>query len=749
MTEWIQKYVDHLSTKKTQPPDVPRLSSESQQIFEAKQKIQLYMMRGAPDLDDTESESSEEHDYNDFLVHGSEDESIKDSGFIDSFITEKAINKDVLPNKVDRMLLPLFADETNTGPMVPRNSVSVESAVPTDLLPKRLQSYKSVETVEPTKRLQSYKSVETADQSVDPMDPFEKFGAISVEASKVQVGRRNTVNDDLKNIFQALNKSSVTQKASRPSTSEPFKKHDKHDKHDDSVKNSIRSGTLYNTLQAEFVKSQYKPRWTESTIEMISEASQTDLGSLGSLPPGYRYSHDGSSSSSAPPNSLLSLANMSEKALNDPASIANNVQLLLQAAKDRNVDNLPASPMYGDGLVHKQKAVNEDLKDLFKLIKCKESSSQTNTMTESDKTSNESVRISVGSSIAGIYDTLNAEFKTQYKPKWTGSSLESVPMSHQLSQTDNFPPLPSEDSHDFAGSDLKEVFPSFSRVMKNTSFDETPAPMWTESQNTMDVQYDASHTEIMTTEAVYCSNLSIDSMPWVPFPSKSTSLNENSLKVHLSGASSIIATDSLDSSRGRSLIDNSASTQSSVSTQTESKRRLRIVSKVKLRGSPRQRDSKDNLLTSPRHHKDSKDNLLTSPRHERYSKDTMLTSPRHERLSKGNLLSSPRYHRDSKGNLLASTRPQSDSTGTDGKQQAARRSKRDSIEVYNIRKSQQYKRSSLATHNNHRQVTKFVERVIANAVEQEELELVIEASSCASSSYPDTISLRANMVDSD
>jgi len=213
------------------------------------------------------------------------------------------------------------------------------------------------------------------------------------------------------------------------------------------------------------------------------------------------------------------------------------------------------------------------------------------------------------------------------------------------------------------------------------------------------------------------------------------------LKVHLSVASSIIATDSLDSSRGRSLIDNSASTQSSVSTQTESKRRLRIVSKVKLRGSPRQRDSKDNLLTSPRHHKDSKDNLLTSPRHERYSKDTMLTSPRHGRLSKGNLLSSPRYHRDSKGNLLASTRPQSDSTGTDGKQQAARRSKRDSIEVYNIRKSQQYKRSSLATHNNHRQVTKFVERVIANAVEQEELELVIEASSCASSSYPDTISL--------
>ena len=48
------------------------------------------------------------------------------------------------------------------------------------------------------------------------------------------------------------------------------------------------SGQLYNTLQAEFVKSQYKPRWTDSTIEMISEASQTDFQNL---PEGLPYDH--------------------------------------------------------------------------------------------------------------------------------------------------------------------------------------------------------------------------------------------------------------------------------------------------------------------------------------------------------------------------------------------------------------------------------------------------------------------------
>ena len=148
-------------------------------------------------------------------------------------------------------------------------------------------------------------------------------------------------------------------------------------------------------------------------------------------------------------------------------------------------------------------------------------------MTESD-VSSESIRISVGSSIAGIFNTVNTEFKTQYKPKWTGNSIESVSLADRTSQTDvarssseesrlinrlklgkwgesSQDTLPLTESNPFQTEavpseddvvrDLKEVFPSFSRSMNSTS-NETPHPMWTESLHTINTM---DHVSI-----VYC-----------------------------------------------------------------------------------------------------------------------------------------------------------------------------------------------------------------------------------------------------
>ena len=129
----------------------PRLSLESHQIFDAKQKIKLYMMRGSPELDDSESELSDDND-NDFINYQLEEDRAKKPEIVEKPVAEKAAqNKDILPNKVDRMLLPLF-DLDAASPTLP-----TIPALPA--LPALVKGQKS--------------------KPIAKDDPYSKFGAIT------------------------------------------------------------------------------------------------------------------------------------------------------------------------------------------------------------------------------------------------------------------------------------------------------------------------------------------------------------------------------------------------------------------------------------------------------------------------------------------------------------------------------------------------------------------------------------------